>query len=173
MGWREKIRNAFRRGHKDLYDGVKEYAEKRGVATTDVVASAVASYLASDDEGRETLEKAMEEGRKRGYGGGAGDVTAAVDIFTKMADSMSKMFTSVNELRSSVSIGSIVSDFETVTTAVQKIKGMGTEAGKGSMEDTLADAFIRGIINKMTGGMELGLKKTKKTGESKVEEVDQ
>lgn len=173
MGLKEKLRSIFSRGHKDVYDAVREYAKERGVAATDVIASAVASYLAADEEGKDILEATM---KNRRASGGGGDITAAVEIFTKMADSMSKMFTSVNELRASVSIGSIVSDFETVTSAVQKIKGMGTDAGTGSLEDKLADAFIRGLINKMTGGLGLGERKeksTKTTGKDKVEKVEQ
>ena len=174
MGWKDRLRNVFSRGHKDIYEAVKEYAQERGVATTDVVASAVSSYLAADSEGKATLEAAMEEHRKGGGRGGA-DITTAVEMFSKMADSMTKMFTSVNELRSSVSIGAMVSDFETVTGAVEKIKGLGAEKGAGSVEDALADAFIRGLINKITGGA--GLSKTTKgkgveTGQGKVEVIE-
>ena len=174
MGWKEKLRNIARRGHKNIYDAVKEYAGERGVAVTDVIASAMSAYLAADEEGKDILEEAMKKGRTTG--GGTGDVTAAVKLFTTMSDSMSKMFNSVNELRASVSIGSIVSDFETVTAAVQKIKTLGAEKGAGSLEDKLASSFVTGLINRITGGG-LGTsgesKKTKKTGKGKVEEIEQ
>ena len=176
MGWKDTLRNVFSRGHKDIYEAAKKYAQERGVPVTDVVASAMASYLAADKEGADILEETMTKRRTSGGGGGAADVTAAVTLFTNMADSMSKMFDSVNTLRASVSIGSIVSDFETVTTAVQRIKGMGTDAGKGSLEDKLADSFIRGIIARMAGGLDVGgtkKKKTRTTGESEVEELEQ
>ena len=175
MGWKDKLRNVFSRGHKDIYEAVKEYAQERGVATTDVVASAVSSYLAQDSEGKPMLEAAMEKHRKEG-GGGGGDITSAVDMFSKMADSMTKMFTSVNELRSSVSIGAMVSDFETVTGAVERIKGLGAEKGTGSIEDRLADAFVIGLINKFTGGAGLSKtpasKKGVETGQGKVEVIE-
>lgn len=167
----EKIRRFLGRGHGDIYEAAKKYADERGVAVTDVLASAVTSYLAADEEGKATLEEAMS--KRRASGGGGTDPMAAVDMFTKMADSMAKMFESVNELRSSVSIGAMVSDFETVTTAVDKLKGIGAEKGKGSTEDIIADALVRGMVNKMVGNTEVLDKKTKGTGGNKVETIEQ
>lgn len=171
MDWKQRIRNLLGRGHGDIYEAAKKYADERGVAVTDVLASAVSSYLAADEEGKATLEEAMS--KRRASGGGGTDAMAAVELFTTMADSMSKMFGAVNELRSSVSIGSMVSDFETVTTAVDKLKGLGAEKGKGSTEDILAEALIKGMVNKMVGSTELTDKKTKKTGDGKVEKIEQ
>jgi len=125
----------------------------------------------------------MAERRKGG--GGTGDVQSAVDMFSKMADSMSKMFTAVNELRSSVSIGSMVSDFETIAGAINKLKNVGAEKGEGSLEDKLATAFITGIVNRVTGGKSESVlkkedaktdkseKKGTETGAGKVEEIEQ
>jgi len=173
MNWKEKLRSAFRGGHKNIYDAVKEYADERGVAVTDVVSSAVSSYLAADAEGKETLEKHMAEMRADKVSGQA-DPKAAVEMFTKMATGMTELFKSVNELRASVSIGSIVSDFETVIKATEKIKGLGAEKGKGSLEDTLADAFMRGLVNKMSGGAAtLEPRKTKQTGTGEVTKVEE
>jgi len=170
MGWIEKVKRVLGRGHGDVYEATKKYAADHGVAVSDVVASAMTSYLAADEDGKATLEEAMA---KRRTGGGGADPMAAVEMFTKMSDSMSKMFAAVNELRSSVSIGSMVSDFETVTTAVDKLKGIGAEKGSGSTEDLLADALVRGMVNKMLGGAELPSKKTMKTGESKVAKIEE
>jgi len=169
MGWVEKIKRVLGRGHGDVYEATKKYAADRGVAVSDVVASAMTSYLAADEEGKVTLEEAMA---KRRAGGGGTDPMAAVEMFTKMAESMSKMFGSVNELRSSVSIGAMVSDFETITTAVEKLKGIGAEKGKGSTEDILADALIRGMVNRMVGVTDTPGKKTKETGNVKVEKIE-
>lgn len=170
-GWKEKLRRVFGRGHSDIYDAAKKYADDRGVAVTDVVASAVSSYLAADEEGKIELEKAMAT--RRASGGGS-DPMQAVEMFTKMADSMAKMFGSVNDLRSSVSIGSMVSDFETVTTAVEKIKGIGADKGKGSTEDVLADALVRGIVKRFTGAdVDIVPKKARETGKDKVEKIEQ
>lgn len=172
MDWKEKLRSAFRGGHKNIYDAVKEYADERGVAVTDVVSSAVSSYLAADNEGKEILEKSMADMRAN-KGSGQSDVKAAVVMFTQMAGGMTELFKAVNELRTSVSIGSIVSDFETITAATEKIRGLGAEKGTGSIEDTLADAFVRGLVNKMTGGdVVLGVKKTK-TGEAPVKKIEE
>lgn len=173
MNWKEKLRSAFRGGHKNIYDAIKEYADERGVAITDVVASAASSYLAAEEEGKEILEKHMLEMRADKVSGQA-DPKAAIEMFTKMASGMTDLFTAVNQLRASVSIGSIVSDFETVTKAVEKIKGMGADRGKGSVEDALADAFVRGIVNKMSGGTTaLDLKKTKQTGTGEVQKIEE
>lgn len=171
MGWVEKIKRVLGRGHGDVYEATKKYAADRGVAVSDVVASAMTSYLAADEDGKATLEEAMKN--RRAGGGGGGDPMAAVEMFTKMANSMSEMFGSVNELRSSVSIGAMVSDFETITTAVEKLKGIGAEKGKGSTEDILADALIRGMVNRMVGVTDTSGKKTKETGTGKVEKIEQ
>jgi len=170
MGWIEKIKRVLGRGHGDVYEATKKYAADRGVAVTDVIASAMTSYLAADEGGKVTLEEAMENRRT---GGGGANPMAAVEMFTTMAASMSEMFGAVNELRSSVSIGSMVSDFETVTTAVEKIKGIGAEKGKGSTEDLLADAFVRGVVNRMLGGADFSSKKTKETGKEKIVKIEE
>lgn len=172
MGWKEKIRSLLGRGHGDIYDAAKKYAEERGVPVTDVLASAVSSYLAADEEGKATLEEAMSKRRASG-GGGQANIESAVKMFTEMTGGMTSLFQAVNELRSSVSIGSMVSDFETVTTAVDKLKGIGAEKGKGSTEDLLADALVRGMVNRMLGGADLPGKKTKPTGNEKVEKIEQ
>lgn len=174
MGWKESLRNIFSRGHPDVYKAVKTYAQERGVPTTDVVASAVSSYLAADEEGKDILEKTMEERRKSGGGGGQANIEAAVKMFTDMTGGMTKLFQATNELRASVSIGSMVSDFKTVTTAVEEIKGIGSEKGSGSLDDILADAFVRGLIKKMTGVEpgEIPKKKGVKTGQSEIETVE-
>ena len=175
MGWKDKLRNVFSRGHKDIYEAVKIYAQERGIATTDVVASAVSSYLAADEEGKDILEKTMSERRASGGGGGA-NIDAAVKMFVDMTNGMTKLFTATNELRASVSIGSMVSDFETVTGAVEKIKGLGAEKGSGSLDDYVADAFVRGLIKKVTGtdvNISTKEKKGKETGKSKVENVEE
>ncbi|MBA7670630.1 hypothetical protein ES703_78776 [subsurface metagenome] len=173
MSWKDKLRNVFSRGHKDIYEAVKIYSQERGVATTDVVASAVSSYLAADEEGKDILEKTMEERRKSGGGGGGANIDAAVKMFVDMTNGMTKLFTATNELRASVSIGSMVSDFETVTGAVEKIKGIGADKGKGSIDDYVADAFVRGLIKKVTGtDVNISTKETKETGKGKVEVIE-
>lgn len=174
MGWWDKLRNVFSRGHKDVYEAVKIYAQERGVATSDVVASAVTSYLAADEEGKDILEKTMADRRTSGGGGGA-NIDAAVKMFVDMTGGMTKLFEATNQLRASVSIGSMVSDFETVTGAVEKIKGLGSDKGAGSLDDVLADAFVRGLIKKMTGtNVELPARKRKgeETGKSEIETIE-
>jgi len=172
MGWVEKIKRVLGRGHGDVYEAAKKYAADRGVAVTDVIASAMTSYLAADEDGKATLEEAMSQRRASG-GGGQANIESAVKMFTEMTGGMTSLFQAVNELRSSVSIGSMVSDFETVTTAVDKLKGIGAEKGKGSTEDMLADALVRGMVNRMVGGTELPGKKTKKTGKEKIDKVEE
>ncbi|GAG77678.1 unnamed protein product [marine sediment metagenome] len=174
MSWKDKLRNVFSRGHKDIYEAVKIYSQERGVATTDVVASAVSSYLAADEEGKDILEKTMEERRKSGGGGGGqANIDAAVKMFVDMTGGMTQLFQATNELRASVSIGSMVSDFETVTGAVEKIKGIGADKGKGSIDDYVADAFVRGLIKKVTGtDVNISTKETKETGKGKVEVIE-
>jgi len=174
MGWKDKLRNVFSRGHKDIYEAAKEYAQERGVATTDVVASAVTSYLAADEEGKDILEKTMADRRASGGGGGGANIEAAVKMFVDMTGGMTQLFEATNQLRASVSIGSMVSDFETVTGAVEKIKGLGADKGKGSLDDYVADAFVRGLIKKVTGeDVSISVRdgKGKETGKSDIEVI--
>lgn len=172
MGWVEKIKRVLGRGHGDVYEATKKYAADHGVAVSDVVASAMTSYLAADEDGKATLEEAMKN-RRVGGGGGQANIESAVKMFTEMTGGMTSLFQAVNELRSSVSIGSMVSDFETVTTAVDKLKGIGAEKGSGSTEDLLADALVRGMVNRMLGGADFPTKKTKETGKDKVDKVEE
>lgn len=152
MGWKEKVVSVFRRGHPDIHEAVKLYAEEHGIAQTDVIGAAVTAYLSSDDvEGKALLEKTLGD-RRKGGGGGKPDMVAVAEMFTDMTKGMTSLFTSVNELRSSVSIGAIVSDFKTVTGAVEEIKSMGGQSGTGSVDDRLADAFVEGIVRRIAGG---------------------
>lgn len=175
MGWKERIVSVFRRGHPDIHEAVRTYAEEHGVAQTDVIGAAVSAYLSSEDaEGKALLEKTLAERRKGGGGGGEkADMAAAVKMFTDMTDGMTNLFTAVNELRSSVSIGAIVSDFETVTGAVEKIKTMGSEGGGGSVDDRLADAFVEGLIRRVAGGEAITRRRRDKSEpDGKVEKIE-
>lgn len=168
---KNKLVSMFRGQHGDIYKAAKDYAEERGLNVGDVTAAAVSAYLSADEEGKEALETAIKESRG-GKGGGQTDVAAAVKMFGDMAASVTTMFNAVNEMKNAVSINSMVSDFEALTTAMNKLKTAGVEKGAGSMEDKIADAFVQGIVNRMTGGGEPPPHKTVKTGKGEVKKVE-
>jgi hypothetical protein len=162
----------FRRGHPDIYQALKAYAEKTGKDPEDVVAAAVAAYMASDEKGKEELERAMSERRRSGP-----DVMAAVKMFTEMGTAMAEMFKAINDLRSSLSVSTIVQDYKTLVGAAQEIKKMGSEGGEGSIEELAAKAFFESIFGSLgKGGSSSAssfMKRAKKTGVGKVRELEE
>jgi len=165
------LKRVFGRAHPDIYDAVKEYAEKKGQSPVDVVAAACASYLSVDEAGKEELEKAMAE--RRAKGGSGASMKPAIDMFKEMCEAMGTMFKSMNEARASLQTSSLISDYKAITGAASEIKKLGGESGGGSLEDKVADAFIRSLVEKFTGRkVETGKEKSqKKTGTGKVEDV--
>lgn len=165
------LSRVFKRGHPEVYGAVKDYAEKKGLSTADVIASATAAYLAADAEGKEELEQAMKERRTVSGGGGSGiaGLEKSIELFNTMCKSMGTMFTTMNEARSSLQASSLVADYKAVTEAASQIKKLGGESGSGSLDDTIATIFLE----KLLGGKlpKLG-KSKKKTGKSEVKEVD-
>ena len=157
----------FRRGHPDIYEAAKSYAEKRGLATADVIGAAVSGYLMSDAEGKGELEEVMKKKRTDSGGGGKGDLTAAIGLFETMCGAMGKMFTAMNTARASLQSASLISDYEAVTKAASEIKRLGGESGGGSIED----AFATAMIQRMLGGKLPSTKSKKKTGTAPVEKV--
>ena len=161
------LSRVFRRGHPDVYTAAKLYAEKKGIATSDVIAAATTAYLASDAEGKEELEQAVQA--RRSSGGGSGiSMKPAIEMFKEMCGAMGDMFNTMNTARSTLQASSLVADYKAVTSAAQEIKKIGGEGGSGSLEDKVAEIFL----TKMLGGSLKGAKSKKKTGKADVEEVD-
>ena len=165
------ILRVFRRGHPDIAGELKKYCDSKGVDPSDVTAAAVAAWLASDEEEKESLEKAMSA-RRVGGGGGVGskDFTQFLETFKGMADAMGGMFKAMNEARSTMSIQSMMSDYKAMATGIQELKKAGSEGGLGSIEDALANAFVNRIFSGM--GASSPSSKTK-TGTGKVKTVDE
>ena len=161
------LSRVFRRGHPDVYTAAKLYAEKKGLSTADVIASATTAYLASDAEGKEELEEAVKARRASG-GGGKADLQPAIDMFKQMCGAMGDMFNTMNTARSSLQASSLIADYKAVTEAASEIKKIGGESGSGSLEDKVATIFLE----KMLGGSLKGAKSKKSTGKAPVEEVD-
>lgn len=163
------LSRVFRRGHPDIYQGVKVYAEKKGVSMSDVIAAACSGYLASDeDEGKELLEQAMSERRTGGGRGGMAGIDEALKVFDKVCTSMGTFFTTMNTARAGMQKNAIISDFKAAADAVSEVKKIGGESGSGSLEDTLATAFINNLLG---GRVNLPKRTRKKLGSSKVEEI--
>jgi len=174
MSWISKITGVFRRGHPDVYEALKDYAEKHGVTIGDVIASATAAYLQTDVEGKEELEKKMAE-RRMGTPKGGTDIKESIQMLTEALNSMSTVFTALNNVRSSVSIQSIVADYNTLKGAIEGVSKEGVASGAGTIGDKLAERFIDGIVDKALSGGGLPGKKLKKTGKGagKEEELEE
>lgn len=166
------LSRVFKRGHPDVYTAAKLYAEKKGIATTDVVASAVTAYLASDAEGKEELEQAVQARRSSGGGGGKASLKPAIEMFKEMCGAMGDMFNTMNTARSSLQASSLIADYKAVTSAAQEIKKIGGEGGSGSLEDTIATVFLENLFGGKMKGRLKGKKSGKSTGKAEVEEVD-
>ncbi|MBA7698385.1 hypothetical protein ES703_107062 [subsurface metagenome] len=165
------LKRVLRRTHPDVYEAVKEYASEKNIRIGDVVAASVSSYLSADDEGKDVLEKALAE-RKGGGGGGTTGIKTAVSLFKDMCEAMSTMFTTLNTAKSNLSAASIVADYKAIATAAEEIKKVGSEGGSGSIGDSLADAFVRNIIETGLGGKLRKKKSTRTTGKTPVEKLD-
>ena len=162
------LSRVFRRGHPDVYTAAKLYAEKKGLATADVIAAATTAYLASDAEGKEELEEAVKARRSSG-GGGSTSLKPAIEMFKEMCGAMGDMFNTMNTARSSLQASSLIADYKAVTQAASEIKKIGGESGSGSLEDKVAGMFLE----KMLGGKLGSVKKSgRKTGSGDVKKID-
>lgn len=155
----------FKRGHPDIYDAFKRYCDKQGINQSDMAASAIAAWMASDEESKSELEQVMKERRTGGRGGGKADIKASLGVFKEVCGSMGEMFKTMNEARAGMSISAMLSDFEAVSATISKMKGKASEAGKGSAEDLLLTAILSRILPG-AGSVK------KKTGTGKVKKVD-
>ena len=173
-----RLLGVFRRGHPDIYDAVKKYAEKRGVTVSDVIAAATSAYLQTDAEGKEELEKALAS--RRTSAKGASNLKESIGAVTELLKSLGDVFSALNEVRSTVSIQSVVSDYKTLREAVRGVAEEGQASGKGTIDDYLAQLFVNAVISKFTGGaggvpltQKPPGKNLKKTGKGKVIEVEE
>lgn len=155
----------FKRGHPDIYNAFKHYCEEKGINMSDVTASAIAAWMASDDESKAELEQVMKERRTGGEGGNA-NIKASLGLFKEVCGSMGEMFKTMNEARAGMSISAMLSDFKAVSSTISEMKSTASEAGKGSAEDLLLTALLAKIIPGGLGGAK------KKTGTGKVKTVD-
>ncbi len=133
----------FKRGHPDIYGALKKYCEERGINVSDVTASAIAAWMAGDDDSKEMLEDAMS---KRRIGGGKGSSGFNVAPFKEMCEAMGTMFEAMNKAKAGMSMSSMLADFKAVSTTLTEIKKAGSEGGKGSMDDLLATVLIKRFL---------------------------
>lgn len=157
----------FKRGHPDIYTAFKHYCDEHGINQSDVAASAIAAWMASDEESKPELEKIMKE-RRTGGGGGTGSIDASLNVFTKVCKSMGEMFDAMNKARAGMSISAMLSDFKAVSSTISEMKGAASQAGKGSTEDYLLGVLLKKMFGEAEGLG--GLKK--KTGKGKVKKVE-
>jgi len=162
------IYRVFKKGHPDIYDALKDYCDKHGYNMSDVIASAVAAYLAADEEGKEKLLEKMAQRRVSG-GGSPLQIKETMTLFREFCSVMKEMFSAINEARANMSVSALISDFKAVSQAMNEIQRAGSEAGKGSIEDLLAAAFVQNLLGQF--GVRRTPAKTTPSGKGKVIEV--
>jgi len=165
-----KIKTALfkrlKRSHPDIYDALKEYCDKHGYNMGDVVASAVATFMAADEEGKKELLEKMAQRRTAPV---TYNVSETLRLFKDFCNIMGDMFRTINEARASMSVQALISDFKAVSNAMNEIQKAGSEAGKGSLEDLLAAAFIQNLLGQF--GVRKSPAKTTSSGRGKVIDV--
>lgn len=162
----------LKRRHPDIYGVLRRYCDERGVSVEDVAASAVATWLASDEEARKDLEQAMAA-RAAGAGGasGAANIRETIGMFKDMCGAMAEMFKAMAEVRSSLSITSIIDEYRALSTAAKEIKSIGESGGAGSLDQLIAQIFLQ----RMLGGVPTQTKPLgkKKTGTAEIERIEE
>jgi hypothetical protein len=158
------ISRLLRRSHPDIYEAAKSYADEKGIKLEDVQAAALTAYLASDDEGKQKLEEAIEKSRVEGRGSPQTNIKNAIEMFRDMTSAMGEMFKAMNEARSSLSMSSMLADYRAAAEAAKEIKKLGGEGGTGSMDDMIANWFL----SRMFGSIDTQ-KPVKKTGKTPIE----
>ena len=152
----------FKRGHPDIYDALKKYCEDKGLNPSDVVASAVATWLATDEEGKAELEQAMAKRRTAPSGM---DFKMLIGMFKDMCDAMSSMFRAMNEARANMSLSAMISDFEAVSGALERMRSKAAEKGTGSAEDLLYALILSRLfpnLGQQVGKLRTGVGSIKK-----------
>lgn len=164
---KDVIKRVFARRHSDIWEALQDYANSKGIRVDDALAAAVSAYLAADDEGKDKLEKYVSERRRSPDA----DVKAAIETMRQMFGLMSEAFDAINKARVNLQVGTLVSEYEALAQAAEKIKKSGAESG--GFEDMIANWFL----SRMFGGqLPIQLKssgRSKKTGEAPVTEFEE
>lgn len=173
--WMDRLRGVFRRGHPDIYEAAKAYADEVGIPVTDVLGAAVSSYLSSDSEGKARLENALSERRKGGGGGegGMAGIEAALGMFEKMVDTSVKLMTKSQEAGQTLIKGSLLNELRGQAETIEEIRKIGASGDKGGLEDVLAEAFIKRMFEGKGLTLSKGKKSKKKSGKGKVDEIEE
>jgi hypothetical protein len=162
---KDVLKRVFARRHSDIWSALQEYANSKGIRADDALAAAVSAYLAADEEGKETLERYVSERRR-----GDTDVKAAIETMRQMFGLMGEAFDAINKARVNLQVGTLVSEYEALAQAAEKIKKSGAESG--GFEDMVANWFL----SRMFGGQlpfQLKPSGRKKTGEAPVTELEE
>ena len=166
----EKIKGVLarlKRKHPDIYGVLRKYCDERGLSIEDVAASALATWLASDDEAKKDLEHAMAA-RSSAIGRNP-DVKATLELIKDVTGVMKDVFSAVSEVRTTLSIKSVVDDYKALTEAAKEIKSMGESSGAGSLDSIIAQMFLQRLIGQSPAQTKPFGKR--KTGTGEVEKV--
>ena len=162
----------FRRGHPDIYEAAREYAKAKGIDVEDVTGAALSAYLSSDQEGKEALESAIEERRAKGGGSSMAGMKEALAMFESMVDTSVKLMTKSQEAGQTLIKGSLLNELKNQAETVEAIRSIGATSGKGSLEDTLATAFINRILSGAGVNIQASTKTpAKQSGTGKIEKT--
>jgi hypothetical protein len=165
----KRIFSRLKRRHPDVYAVLRKYCDERGMSIEDVVAAAVATWLASDEEAKKDLEEAMAA-RSRAHGSSP-DIREAVSMFREMCGAMGDMFKAMAEARSSLTVTSIVEEYRAISNAAREIKSMGESGGEGSVDSIVARMFLERLLG--IGPSQSAPRGKRKTGSAEVEKVEE
>jgi len=157
----------LKRSHPDIYEALKEYCEKKGLEIGDVVAASVSAYLSADEEGKDELERVMEEKRTKMKSTG---IKEAVGVLKELVDVYKDLSEAFASMRTSFHVSQIIADYKALSDAAKQISELGQSKGAGSLEDVFARAFIDRMLSGFGKSMPL---QSTKTGKGKVEKIDE
>ncbi|MCM8802830.1 MAG: hypothetical protein NC827_05940 [Candidatus Omnitrophica bacterium] len=161
----DKIARVFKKKHSDIYEALVRYAEKRGVKISDVIGSAVLSYLSADEEGKAELEKMVAE--KAYTPVGQKSYQAFLETFTNTAKTIVDTMVTIQEAGQRLVKGSILNELKSNIETIEEIKKIGASGGSESLEDILASAFIKTLL----GRAGIRLPEKRESGTGKVKEI--
>jgi len=164
------MKRIFGRGYPEIYSALKDYAKSKGLKVEDVIAAAVTSYMAADEEAKEKLEEAITELKVKRSSSGM-NYEQFLDMFSKMMDITVNAMVKVHQAGQELVKSSVINELKSTIETVEEIKRLGQEGGKGSIEDLISQIMIGSILKRL-GASNIPLQKIgskgRKTGKGKV-----
>ena len=168
-----KIIGVFRRKHPDIYTLAKKYADEKGVSVGDVIATAVASFVASQDEEYKEELINIIKGRSvaaSSSGANISQIKDLVEVFRELTLAVADIMKASQEVSHSVLRSSIVTELKETMRTVEEIKSIGET--RGGTDKMISDAFLNLLFSRLGAGM-LGMAKSNQGGNKKKHKVEE